>query len=94
LYTTDFGYVTSETKSILLWYTDAGCSVLKKIGIYPFVKAGFDKIDISILGLWCTYRFFPSDDTFAVLFWAMLSTVDHNLVKILLLIFVKNIFVL
>lgn len=44
-------------------------------GICLTSEANFNKTNISCVGPWCTYRYFPEDTTYAVLFR---ETVSRN----------------
>jgi hypothetical protein len=80
IYTVDLHYITSVTKSSLALWTVAWW-IPTNNDISPNSKDGFEKTDISPLGLWRAYRYFPEDTTYAILFMNMVSTDYWNAMK-------------
>jgi hypothetical protein len=61
----DLDYITSEKKSII-WQATVGCWILNSSGVHLTSEATYNKSNISHLGPYRTYHYFPEHTTYAV----------------------------
>jgi hypothetical protein len=76
----DLDYITFQTKSIVFLQAIVGCWILNNSEVHLTSKASYNKSNISHLGPYCIYCYFPEKTTYAVLFRGMVSINFWNLI--------------
>jgi hypothetical protein len=87
-----FSYKSTAHPTKLPWKANVGYRRQNSNEIRLTCKAGFEKTDVSRVGLWRAYHYFPEDTTPAVLFKDMVSITYQRLIKIVRDFFEKIVF--
>jgi hypothetical protein len=87
-------YSNLEAKSTIAQQTIVGYWILNSNKILSNGKTCSNKVGISRLDPYCTYRNFPQDITYAVLLRKMISINYQNSIKIVLNVFEKMVILL